>query len=107
MAYIKLEDVIKVCNKYEILHKKENSRLGMAIVNDIYFDIDNLPTADVQEVKHGEWVFSRKEWGSNDYFQDVYYECSNCNKEYEQFDIDEANYCPNCGAKMNGGKKEC
>lgn len=64
------------------------------------------PTADVEEVKHGEWVFSRKEWGSSDYSQDVYYKCSNCGKEYEEFDIDEANYCQHCGAKMDGGKEE-
>ena len=53
--YIKLEDAIEVCGKYKDLHKKENSRLGMSIVNDIYLDIDNLPTADVVEVKHGRW----------------------------------------------------
>lgn len=66
-------------------------------------DIDKIPTVNIEDVKHGKWIFSRKEWGSSDHYQDVYYKCSNCGKEYEQFDIDEANYCPNCGAKMDGG----
>lgn len=62
--------------------------------------------ADFVEVKHGELVFSRREWGSSDYYQDTYYRCSNCRKEYEQFEIDEAYYCPNCGAKIDGGNAE-
>lgn len=68
--------------------------------------LNDEPGANVVEVKHGEWVFSRKEWGSSDYSQDVYYKCSICGKEYEEFDIDEAKHCPECGAKMDGGDAE-
>ena len=47
------------------------------------------------EVKHGEW---------NSY-GDIAYECSLCGKKLviEQGDAD-MNYCPNCGAKMDGCK---
>ena len=50
--------------------------------------IDELPTYDVQEVKHGRWV-KGKEW----------FECSVCG--YEQGSA-HWHYCPNCGAKMDG-----
>ena len=82
----------------------ENARL---YVSDFVCEqMKNIPTADVVEVKHGKWTYSRAEWGSNDYSKDVYYKCSICGKEYEEFDIDEANYCPHCGAKMEGVKEE-
>lgn len=52
----------------------------------------NIPTADVQEVKHGEWIIS----------SDGYYPyCSNCKNEPKNGIM--SNYCPICGARM---KKE-
>lgn len=52
------------------------------------------PAADVVEVKHGEWSFVGSDrW--NDCFQ-----CSACGK----MAMDDSNYCPNCGAKMDGRK---
>ena len=51
----------------------------------------DAPTADVVEVKHGMWV------GNWDF------SCSECGKVQLEFDPDEPyNYCPNCGAKMDG-----
>lgn len=60
--------------------------------------IQNAPTADVDEVRHGEWGFDGMGWT-----------CSECgeyalsNKTKMQVG---SNYCPNCGAKMDGGKKD-
>ena len=57
----------------------------------------NQPTADVAEVRHGEWL-------SNGLTQD--YVCSECNGiapvDCEKEDFYESNYCPNCGAIMDG-----
>ena len=53
------------------------------------------PAADVAEVVHGRWIWNEE--GEIDWEQ--FYRCSNCGvKEYW-----ESNYCPNCGAKMDGG----
>lgn len=59
------------------------------------------PTADVVEVKHGEWK------------QGVPYVCSICGKPApdekntsEKYSCWTSPYCPNCGAKMDGGKTE-
>lgn len=47
--------------------------------------------ADYAEVKHGEWVALEPEIGL--------YSCSLCEHNILRA---ECNYCPNCGAKMDG-----
>lgn len=51
--------------------------------------IDAQPTADVAEVKHGKWIKDRN-----------CYTCSECGFYYFA-NNSKANYCPNCGAKMD------
>ena len=52
----------------------------------------HLPTADVVEVRHGKWRFvGQDSWNDT-------YECSLCRK----MATDDSEYCPNCGAKMDG-----
>lgn len=53
-------------------------------------DVDNIPPADVVEVRHGRW--ERLNWGF------VYDRCSVCG--YEHRYAEQFAYCPNCGAKM-------
>ena len=55
-------------------------------------DVDKIPTADVEEVKHGEWI----EDGD-------YQVCSVCGEEHH-WDEYRATYCDACGAKMDGRK---
>lgn len=65
------------------------------------FFADDAPTVDAVPVVHGEWSVIEDDWED-----EVYYECSICKKEFAA--LDEApvenlwNYCPNCGAKMDG-----
>ena len=57
--------------------------------------IANAPTVDAVEVVHGRWIH-KGAW---------HIECSECN--YILAHIGEAkNYCPNCGAKMDGGNED-
>ena len=49
--------------------------------------LEKFPAADVQPVKHGRWKWS--EGG----------QCSECGFHNSNFGYD---YCPNCGAKMDG-----
>ena len=53
--------------------------------------IANIPTADVVEVRHGKWLT---------YYADCC-ECSLCQTVYVP-QMRKVNYCPNCGAKMDG-----
>ena len=64
----------------------------------------NAPTADVAEVKHVEWKIE-------EYKNHLNVVCPNCNKEFYvykqgQYRIDRSNYCPNCGARMDGERKD-
>ena len=54
------------------------------------------PTADVAEVKHGEWLLGKYKCMDRSV-------CSVCNAVYEGGDA--WNYCPRCGAKMDGEKR--
>ena len=60
---------------------------------------DMQPTADVVEVKHGEWLV-------NEFSYSKFITCSVCNSvidsSYTNIDENEFDYCPYCGAKMDG-----
>ena len=57
--------------------------------------IEIIPAADVSQVRHGRWVKRGRKW-----------QCTNC-KVLMSIDgtpkENLLNYCPNCGAKMDGG----
>ena len=63
-------------------------------VNRAWVKINNIPAADVAQVAHGRWVYHN--------FDTI---CSECRKsaifdEWEQ--QAETEFCPHCGAKMDG-----
>ena len=62
--------------------------------NIVISDIKGIKAADVAPVRHGRWVHHIA--GGK---QISACWCSVCNVEHET----EQNYCPNCGAKMDGG----
>jgi rubrerythrin len=62
--------------------------------------IDEQPTADVEEVKHGEWIEIIKDIGRGRTL--IKYQCNKC----DVYTAKELNYCPNCGADMRGVKDE-
>ena len=61
--------------------------------------VKSQPTADVQEVRHGKWIYEDSDIGWADY------KCSTCGECY----VLEAgtpqenkyNFCPHCGVKMD------
>ena len=61
----------------------------------------NMPAADVAPVVHGRWIHSRYE-NCSEQFELV--KCSQCDHEaYAMaFYVHCGNYCPNCGARMDG-----
>ena len=78
----------------------ERFNIPLADLVDVFAEI---PTADVVEVKNGEWI------------QGIPYRCSNCGKPApeekntsEEYSCWLSDYCPHCGvkmgAKMDGGK---
>ena len=63
--------------------------------------LKNIPTADVRENVHGEWIDGRrmKMDGTYHWFR----ECSVCGHErYDANPDKDTDFCPNCGADMRG-----
>ena len=78
--YIKRNDLFVLSRDYYSQGLKEEAVPVRAI--------KNIPSADVAEVRHGEW-----KWRNGG-------ECSECGFHNSNFDY---NFCPNCGADMRGG----
>lgn len=89
---------------------REIKTLAVGIVDPVYkqalnefirrFEITKaaFDNGDVAKVVHGRWIWTIT--GEEDYEQ--YYRCSECNdSSYIEY-----NYCPNCGAKMDGGNED-
>lgn len=68
------------------------------------YEISDVPTADVEEVRHGEWIselVKKCDWKGN---KQSYYQPISCSLCHESQAI-KYPYCPYCGAKMDGGKE--
>jgi hypothetical protein len=62
--------------------------------------IEVAPAADVVPVVHGRWVQVICHVEFEDGFVDRLYEC--CSRCHEPNGRKATNYCPNCGARMDG-----
>ena len=59
---------------------------------------DEIPAATVAPVRHGHWVKEKPDVL-------IHWHCSVCKNCY-YLEEPNANYCPNCGAKMDGGEQK-
>ncbi|MDE7281583.1 MAG: zinc ribbon domain-containing protein [Ruminiclostridium sp.] len=98
-------------NIIERVQKKEKKHYGITAafftLNEAKYHIKKLPTANVQEVKHGRWIAElRGLYHGINLLDDKnfkglpMYSCSECKEKV----IYKGNYCPNCGAKMDVGE---
>ena len=91
-------DFFEVCHTNGLLTNK--ARVGYSIET-IEEALNQIKTVDAVEVVHGEWATIE-----DDYCGLTALQCSECNQEYWFEDEPPTkiyNYCPNCGAKMDGG----
>lgn len=69
------------------------------VYKDLIDAINEAPTIEAEPVKHGKWEFGRENGASG-------YWCSNCKSgfagENAEWIAKEHNYCPKCGARMDG-----
>lgn len=79
-------DVLK-WYKCETCEQRERCEDNETVCSEIA-DIDEQPTIDVMPMKHGHWKFGC-----------ICSECENVNGELS------TDYCPNCGARMDGDMK--
>ena len=84
-----LQSEVKRCGCIPSIGSGYNNETSFRLI------LEQAPTVDAVEVVHGEWgeiytCHGERLWG---------YKCSQC--EYDN--SKKSNYCPNCGAKMDGG----
>lgn len=87
--YIKLEAVL---DRIAEAYSKHNELVPM------WLHIGDIPYADVVEVRHAEDVGYEDSYGWVS-------KCSLCGAEFRE-PTHGANYCPNCGARIDGERKE-
>lgn len=71
---------------------KKSVEAALKYCNDI---IEAAPTIEAEPVKHGRWIFGSSNTSS-------WMKCSECLKS-QSGQTATFSYCPNCGAKMDGG----
>ena len=74
-------------------------RLYVEALDNVDKKVVKIPAADVEPVRHGQWsdgalIDPKGTWRINGFY------CSVCG----ELCVGKAKYCPNCGAKMDGGK---
>lgn len=89
-AVYKALDNIGGCGATDDLAKGYDAAIDAAI-----FIVENTPAADVAPVRHGCWVKEKSDVL-------IHWRCSVCEKCYF-LEEPNADYCPRCGAKMDGG----
>lgn len=93
--YMGCADAVKHGNKTEEQLHNSYSTIMMYEVADY---IDDMPTIEADPVRHGRWVNPHM----NKYGHPCHH-CSECDFLASQKD---RNFCPHCGARMDGGADE-
>lgn len=88
--YIELEVAVKAFNNFDA-GRADSPPCTLLTPEEFAEYLYELPTADVAPVVHGRWVFGG----------DGCVICSKCNEE--ESNDNHRNFCPHCGAMMDGG----
>ena len=96
--YIKREALREILDGWRDAHADVDDVHGCGLLEDVICEVDAQTAADVAPVVHGRWVSVA---GKRDRI------CSRClhNEPYKNADDDAEvfEFCPHCGAKMDGG----
>ena len=87
--YIRRETAVKVLMRIAAQVSDSRRRAAAKCIN----EIELLPAANVEPVRHGQWV-------NNGIPDSILSGCSACGFSCGASPF---HYCPNCGAKMDGG----
>ena len=97
--YIKREAALAICEEEYREQLRILNYAGDSVAWNIGHAIKELPAADVAPVVHGRWEYIPQTLNTLSQLR-----CSFCWWWSLDPSIDGAyNYCPNCGAKMDGG----
>ena len=89
--YITKDEVLTLLNP-------NDTRISETYIALVREEIKLRPSADVEPVRHGRWL-------SEGTGYNWVHRCSVCGYK-NGYVFDELNYCPYCGARMDGGNNE-
>ena len=95
MRLIDADELIKMLQDTIDFNMKHNTFFKSFSMQHILYILENMKTVDL--VKHGEWI------NIDAKFENMYvaHQCSICKSEFLG---DASNFCPRCGAKMDGNQ---
>lgn len=95
---MKTDELVKRLREHAEWAQANEWEVPLCMADDLEAAVDKL-TADVAPVRHGRWIWD----------DEAYLRCSECTQKapvtqpYEDEPMSHAtNYCPYCGAKMDG-----
>ena len=115
--YINREALLKDIDETVVFTVRKGTPLPTAEMrgsNKVIDRIKSAPTADVVEVRHGEWMTREYQYGENGEIDKwvekpaKYGDCAYCSLCLQHAGLNGGGeyvlsaYCPNCGAKMDG-----
>lgn len=62
---------------------------SLEVIEKIMDIIKEAPTIEAEPIRHGKWIYTG--------FMEV--KCNNCGNVFHE--LEDTNYCPNCGCKMD------
>lgn len=100
VEYIEREELLELYRMDDPV-LNENGHVPLSVIRQNIMDI---PSADVAPVRHGRWIgvdssYWRWSHDGGHMVEHITFRCSECARK----SIIKTNYCPNCGAKMDGG----
>lgn len=85
---------------YRIAEETNNEAIHIDCIVDEA--VGNAPAVDAVPVVHGHWILEREPDGKPYAFH-----CSVCDDDFHRIgNIVASDYCPDCGAKMDGGNDD-
>lgn len=96
--YIDREALRKILENWRDAHADVDDEEGCGLLEDVIWEVDAQPAADVASVVHGRWNVVEGRRLDNAI-------CSNCGRRFQAY-YEAYRFCPNCGAKMDGGAEK-
>lgn len=93
--YVEKQALLQKVQEFKGFFQDNISSAHVMLKDEIKDIVDDMVPEDVAPVVHGRWIFNDDWWE---------FRCTECHRAIGN--IEKYNYCPHCGAKMDGGEKD-